>query len=235
MKKLIPALCMLLVSAILLGTSTYAWFSMSKDVTATGMEITAKSDAIFLEINGTEDGGVYSTTGTNAVNAQLYAAHHVDTWSALADVTDFDLDDDSTADNWYYRYNANSDNATNAMTPITYIDSFTDYVAVSQYNVRLRQGSQATGYDLYVKSITIPANKGITVIIAGQDGYKEFSATATPAFSTADVISNTVTTTAQVVTAYIYFNGDDANVYTDNINTLTGEISFVLSAFETDN
>lgn len=41
-KKLIPALCMLLVSAVMLGSTTFAWFSMNKTVTATGMEIKAE-------------------------------------------------------------------------------------------------------------------------------------------------------------------------------------------------
>ena len=50
MKKLIPALCMLLIAAAMLGTSTYAWFSMNTTVTATGMQVKAKSDAKFLQI-----------------------------------------------------------------------------------------------------------------------------------------------------------------------------------------
>lgn len=41
-RKLIPALCMLLVSALFVGTSTYAWFSMNKTVTATNMQIKAQ-------------------------------------------------------------------------------------------------------------------------------------------------------------------------------------------------
>lgn len=45
MKKLIPALCMLLVAATLLGTSTYAWFSMNEEVTASSMQIKATTDA----------------------------------------------------------------------------------------------------------------------------------------------------------------------------------------------
>ena len=49
-RKLIPALCMLLVSALFVGTSTYAWFSMNKTVTATDMKVTAKSDNIYLQI-----------------------------------------------------------------------------------------------------------------------------------------------------------------------------------------
>ena len=50
MKKLIPALCMLLIAAALLGTSTYAWFSMNSTVTASGMTVTAKTESVFLQI-----------------------------------------------------------------------------------------------------------------------------------------------------------------------------------------
>ena len=41
MKKLIPAICLLLVSAVLLGASTFAWFSANTKVTAENLEITA--------------------------------------------------------------------------------------------------------------------------------------------------------------------------------------------------
>lgn len=50
-KKIIPALCMLLISAVLMGTSTYAWFSMNTTVSATGMQVTANSDSKFLLIS----------------------------------------------------------------------------------------------------------------------------------------------------------------------------------------
>ena len=42
--KLIPAFVMLLVSAILVSTATYAWFSMNTQVTATGMEVRAVAE-----------------------------------------------------------------------------------------------------------------------------------------------------------------------------------------------
>lgn len=42
MKKLIPALALLLVSAVMLATSSFAWFSMNTNVTVTGMSVTAK-------------------------------------------------------------------------------------------------------------------------------------------------------------------------------------------------
>ena len=47
--KLIPAIVMLLVSAILVSTSTYAWFSMNNRVTVTGMKVeTRVSSNLFV-------------------------------------------------------------------------------------------------------------------------------------------------------------------------------------------
>ena len=49
-KKLIPAIGMLMLSAVMLVTSSFAWFSMNTTVTATGMTVTAKGDQVYLEI-----------------------------------------------------------------------------------------------------------------------------------------------------------------------------------------
>ena len=54
-KAIVPALAMLLVSAVLLGTSTFAWFSMNDEVTVSGMQITAKSDQYYLIVGSTND------------------------------------------------------------------------------------------------------------------------------------------------------------------------------------
>lgn len=45
MKKIIPSICMLLVTAVLMGTSTYAWFSMNRKVEVNGMKVTASTSA----------------------------------------------------------------------------------------------------------------------------------------------------------------------------------------------
>lgn len=49
-KKLFPAIGMLLLSACMLVTSTFAWFAMNENVTATGMSVTAKGDQVYLQI-----------------------------------------------------------------------------------------------------------------------------------------------------------------------------------------
>ncbi len=47
-RKLIPAIAMLLVSAIMMSTASYAWFSMNSEVKATGMQVTAKAESSLL-------------------------------------------------------------------------------------------------------------------------------------------------------------------------------------------
>lgn len=54
-KKLIPAICMLLISAVLMGTSTFAWFSMNTKVTVSSMTVKATASKNLL-ISSTQDG-----------------------------------------------------------------------------------------------------------------------------------------------------------------------------------
>ncbi len=57
-KKLIPAFCAMLVSAAMLGTSTYAWFSVNKKVEANGMSVTAQANTqYFVVLNSVATGG----------------------------------------------------------------------------------------------------------------------------------------------------------------------------------
>ncbi len=214
-------------------TSGFAWFATNNSVAATGMEVTAKSNAVFLEIKGAAD-SEFSATGTSNVDADLYPVHH-ETWDDVADIEDFDLVTASTYDNWYYQFSDDASDADSNLSAKTYISSFTNYVATTTYQVKLHTGSQDNAYDLHVSSITIPANKGITVVVAGTNGYKEFSATnSNISYAAGDVLLNTVTGTASDIKVYIYFNGDDDNVYSNNITALTGQVSFTLTAYSTD-
>lgn len=61
MKKLIPALALLLISAVMLGTSSFAWFSMNTEVTATGMSVTAQAPTSLLISNTSASAGFGSS------------------------------------------------------------------------------------------------------------------------------------------------------------------------------
>ena len=61
MRKLIPAIGMLAVSSMMLATSTYAWFTMNKDVSVTGMELRTKVSGNLLICQTNEEGDFSST------------------------------------------------------------------------------------------------------------------------------------------------------------------------------
>lgn len=61
-RKLILAVCLLLISAVMVGTASFAWFSMNTEVAVDGIEVEAYSDSLFLEISA--DGADYDTAVT---------------------------------------------------------------------------------------------------------------------------------------------------------------------------
>ena len=72
MKKLVPATGMLLVSAIMLTTSTYAWFTMSREVEVKGIQMTAtvpEDIQISLGKIGTTSNA--ATASTNTANGSV--------------------------------------------------------------------------------------------------------------------------------------------------------------------
>ena len=74
-KKLLPAFGMLLLSACMMVTSTFAWFSMNESVKATNMTVTAKGDQVYLQIvndktefaNGSAQTQAQATVQTSAI------------------------------------------------------------------------------------------------------------------------------------------------------------------------
>lgn len=113
MKKLIPALCLLLISAILMGTSTYAWFSMNTQVTATGMQVKAQA----------EGGIVISNEAKAEWSASATASHY-----SVAELVPTSTADGSS---WYHAVsddanNAKAGQASTAYTTLSTSDSDSD-------------------------------------------------------------------------------------------------------------
>lgn len=80
MKKLIVSICTLAFSAIMLCTSTYAWFSMNKTVTASGMQVKAQAEgSIVITSGGTLPADGVKTTDYNfneTASTTLFASTH---------------------------------------------------------------------------------------------------------------------------------------------------------------
>ena len=77
-KRLLFAICLLIVSATLLGTASYAWFSMNTEVNVDGIRVEAYSDSLFLEISktGADDEFATNVDFTSKGEVALRLAKH---------------------------------------------------------------------------------------------------------------------------------------------------------------
>lgn len=74
-RKLIPALAMLLVAAVVMSSASYAWFTMSRQVTAQGMNVTVTApNNLMIKETGKEDSTYAELTQLTASNIVLVPA-----------------------------------------------------------------------------------------------------------------------------------------------------------------
>lgn len=216
-KKLIPALCMLLISAVLMGTSTYAWFSMNTTVTATGMKVTAKSDNVFLQISENDTFTDPATTVT-----------FTETATELKPTTPTIDIDKKNITKWQYAYSTDPSNAeTGAVLQDVAIGDVAKYVYTKTLKVKIAEGSTATATNLVVSQVSMEGatggrklNQSLRVAVKGVDGIEVYSNTtgtwAKDTTKSADKLQASVTTTASEITIYIWFEGTDAECKTVN-------------------
>lgn len=75
MKKLVPALAMLLVSVVVMSSASYAWFTMSRQVTAQGMNVSVTApNNLMIKATGAEDSTYAELTQLTASNIVLVPA-----------------------------------------------------------------------------------------------------------------------------------------------------------------
>ena len=73
MKKLIPAFALLLVSAVLMSTASFAWFSMNRTVTATNLQVKAVASSSLVIAQNLKVGAL-TTTAYSTAAAELIPA-----------------------------------------------------------------------------------------------------------------------------------------------------------------
>jgi hypothetical protein len=260
MKKLIPAAGMLMVSAMMLASSTYAWFSMNKAVTATGMQLTAKTNNTYLLISQTNT--TASTIQSEGLTTQALTVADADaklfpSSPALEDAEVAYLtvaeghkkvggDAISTAGvkvtnpataavvtNWFTADALGPGAATIDTTTAKQLESFTGYVI--QKTAYLTVASGSNGANNLTVTPTFAQKTGVegttpnditaakVVVTTSDGGFAVLSSTnnGTPI----DIKgSNTTLTDSTVLTVnfYIYYDGDESPVYTNNMANLSG-------------
>jgi hypothetical protein len=253
MKKIIPALAMLLVSAVLLGTSTFAWFSMNTSVTVTGMELIAKTNNATLLISKTnttasaiqtenvitvdmELSGASATVFpsapalTSAEAAYLSVAEgHNTTAGAAISTAGVIIDNAAKADavtNWYTASALAPAAATIKTDTAVQLTTFTGYVIKEVVYLTVAAGSNSVNNLRVTPTITQKSTGNdvgaVKILIVTSDGG--FANLTNGSGSTDIKGNNTALTDSTVltVTFYIYYDGNAANVYTNNAANLTG-------------
>lgn len=251
-KKLIPAFCAMLVSAAMLGTSTYAWFSVNKKVEANNMSVTAVADTQYFVIS--KDEGTFATTGASK-------GQTVD----FTDVKDnlgikpaaWGKKGDMVADGWYTanvsKYDSTVEGEIINVTPITmggygdatqYFKAYTFFIGLaagsSVYTGELNflniddttNGAAIAAIDIQQRTSTSDTwsdgtNKETLEIahgtkVSGKDYYKSANSYTLSA----------ATGAAQCVkvTVYVYLDGNNAHVIDSNAATLKGTVSVKVGA-----
>ena len=86
-KRLIAAIGMLSLSAVMLVTSSFAWFSMNTNVSANGMTVTAQGEQVYLQIIKKETGSFAENTAQTSVDFSAVDAVALKPVSVYADNT----------------------------------------------------------------------------------------------------------------------------------------------------
>lgn len=255
MKKLIPSICLLLISAVMLGTTTYAWFSMNTQVAVTGMQVVAKSDDTFLLIgtgdNDTADeiqdadpnisislnisdseAKVYPSSPalTSAEAGYLTVAEgHNKVGGGAITTAGVQVTNTATAaavTNWFTANAATVDSPDILVSSAKQLTSFTGYVITRTVYLTIADGANDANNLSVTATITQKTGgadvSAVKILVATDDGgFAVLSTTNT----TADIKgSNTsiTDTTVRTVYIYIYYDGDEAPVYTNNMINLKG-------------
>lgn len=237
-RKLIPALCLLLLSAVLLGGTTFAWFSMNNKVTANGMEVTAKSNTQFLVISandtlGTERNATVTTHTGGVETGKVYPC---------ARATEEDNPVTGIKQGDWYTANSSALDKAGAIGS----DEFKNAKKIADGDLSKYQITytfyigMAAGSDSYTGKITFASLSTSTAFAKGARALIKIGATevgtldsATKATDKTETVTTasdvTLTTTATAVTVILYIDGNDSSVYSNNVNELTGKIDLEVS------
>ena len=248
-RRLIPAFAMLLVSAVLMSTASFAWFSMNSEVTATGMTVNAQADTS-LVIAGVDDGNVFASKGTTTVNATglmpCTSANGIDfgkladgvkvesaassaaTWGQGAKFTDVLSTEKTTyvASAVYTLKNidANPDNADASV----YVKSIT--VDSSSLSKAVRVAIQLGNGTVYVYNAGGGANTESKVGVKTNGAWDLGTVTYEPLYKTTSNSLGTLDDNAEVtLTVWVWFEGQDTTCYSDNVPTDGMGIDIVLT------
>lgn len=222
---------------------------MNTTVTASGMQVTAKSNSFFLQI--VNSGGTFSNTESQNSATATTASKEVyptTVGSAFSDTTVTVLTgSEKTIDALKWATAHSNDpasstkvgNYTDVSTSANAIDGSNVYTLINTFKVRLNpDAGTGTATNLKVTNANVTAAtenasmlSAVRVLVMAGDGVTVFDSNGDFVEGASNgIIQSSVTTDDSIVTVYVFFDGDDESVKTNNILTSEGyNVSFDLT------
>ena len=243
-RKLIPAIAMLLISAVMMSTASFAWFSMNTTVSATGMQIEAKSDQTFLIISTTPAAEGASVAehaaaiqaeynNTQKLSVQAVAPANTTVYpAALKEGSGISTNEGNIK--FQYAVGAGYDNHLPDSSGYTEVTALADYVV--KYTFYLTVVADAVpASDIVVKALTITGDEAVAVVVTTDSALVELQDSLASGTEDTTVLSNGLhkddgdelkgkLTDEDVlaVHVYVFIDGDDETVTTANAANLNG-------------
>lgn len=239
-KQLAAAIAMVMVAAVALGASTYAWFVSNNKVTATTSTISAQSNAAFMYIRDKDEKSTNLTADTSSVTSTaLYPAHWVTAKEgnyATADIGKF-----------YTAYGTAADDGTMVAKTLKIVEANADSTTkgspadavTAQYAVKntFFIGSKGTELsDLVVTAASLKNEDGsdstsdnadldnaLRILVTCGNNWvlcDKSSILASNEGNTTHKLADTVSATETEVDIYVFYDGDDSEIKTNNLPDL---------------
>lgn len=251
-KQMGAAIAMVLVAAVALGSATFAWFVSNNTVKATTSKISAQSNAPFLKIDKTaiSESSTTSISYAEDADVKLYPAQVVK---------------NTTGDKPLFKSAyASAANATTELTNSRYDVGDAAAAVAGDFAIKksfkigtadAKAGSfknlKVSGVELTSKgtdgledalSILVVCGNNWAVYKKSADGtvlteYKDKVSAA--GVNTDGVLADAIAANSSVdVDVYVFYDGSETNVYTDNLNKLTAigaTVTFTATPVNTQN
>ena len=244
-KQLAAAIAMVMVAAVALGASTYAWFVSNNSVKATTSTISAQSNAAFMYIRDENEASKDLTFDTSSfASTALYPAHWVTVAENSAESGNYKGKD---AGKFYTAYGTTASDGTMVTDTLKLVEASAESTTkgspadavTAQYAVKntFYVGSKGTTLsNLVVASASFTDGEGTTstsdntdldnalrILVTCGDNWvlcNKNTILASNEGNATNKLADTVSATETTVNVYVFYDGDDTEVNTNNLPDL---------------
>ena len=236
---------MVCVAAVALGSSTYAWFVSNNTVKATTSTISAQSNAAFMYIRDEKETSKDLTFDTSSIESTaLYPAHWVTVAENSAESGNYKGKD---AGKFYTAYGTTANDGTMTANTLKIVEASTESTTkgspadaeTAKYAVKntFYVGSKGTTLsNLVVAGASFTDGEGTTstsdntdldnalrILVTCGDNWvlcDKSTILASNEGNTTYKLADTVSSTETTVNVYVFYDGDDSQVFTNNLPDL---------------